>query len=492
MMTCKNYNTSLDLSVDGIQECKSSSLSVDVYSVSFTNCRTVYPIKIIRTSNKYKLNQQEDLKEIIADIYANGCSIRAAVGDNPKWSFFRCALASGSSYGCEYCEGRAEYIVCKDKNGNKSRGHLAWPYSTANCPARTREKIIDITDRLRNGENLDREEAKGFWGTSPFLALENFCFVKDIPVEYMHFSCIGVGKRLLELTFNVGENRDRITKRKLSEASTYNKLISEVKVTREFNRRIRNLDFGVIKAQEFRNIITIFFPIVLKCIPDDHPKEKKLWLQLAFSLRACIVPNVEFEPISKNLIKMTALSFYKNFESLFGKRNCSYSIHMTSHLLEIRGEVPLTERSAFKFENFYSELRNLFQPGTISPTKQIIRNCYMKRHLENHNCVKSNFYDIESNGREDNSLIYLYDNNMHQLYKIIEKIDENNYVCNPQGRFSYKTDLLNNVNWDLVGVYKVGPYSNEKVNIHRNQIHGKVVKINDFFVTCPNNVLQEK
>lgn len=90
-----------------------------MYGVSFHGCRTVYPIKIIRPINKFKINQQEHLKQVLDDITDNGCVLSAAVGDNPKRSFFRCALGSGSCYGCEYCEGKAEYIVCKDKNGNK-------------------------------------------------------------------------------------------------------------------------------------------------------------------------------------------------------------------------------------------------------------------------------------------------------------------------------------------------------------------------------------
>ena len=491
---CSEFHPILDLSVDGIQECKSSSLSADVYSVSFHGCRTVYPVMIIRPINKYKLNQQPYLKRVINDINDNDCLLHRAIGDNPKRSFFRCALGCGSYFGCEYCEVRAEYIVPKDKAGKKLRGHLAWPCSTANGPPRNIDNIRDIANRLREGEDLSSEECKGFWGTSHFLFLENFSFINNIPTEYMHSRCIGVVKRLIELTFNVGENRLRNTKRKLSLASEYNKLISEIKVLREFNRRIRNLDFGVMKAQEFRNIILIFFPIILKCIPDEFPKEKKMWLQLTFILRACTVPNAEFDQISNNVIESTALSFYKNYENLFGKRNCSYSIHLiTCHLLQMRGDVPLTETSAFKYENFYAELRNLFQPGTISPSKQILRNCYMKRLLENHNCAKSNFYDIESKGKEDNSLIYYLDDDKEFcFFKIVEKIDNNNFICQPQGKFKYQCDLLKDLPWDRVGVFKVGPYSDEKTLIKRSEIHGKVVKVNDFFITCPNNVLEEK
>ena len=75
----------------------------------------------------------------------------------------------------------------------------------------------------------------------------------------MHLGCLGVVKRLIELTFNIGESRKRVTKRKLSDANLFNSLMSSVQVAREFSRRCRQLNFGVFKAQEFRNIILFFF-----------------------------------------------------------------------------------------------------------------------------------------------------------------------------------------------------------------------------------------
>lgn len=400
MKVCGSYEPVIDLSLDGIQECKSSSLSADIYSVSFKNCKTVYPIKIIRSFNKFKPDEQEILKSVLKDINSNVLKIRTCVCDNPKRSFIRSALSHGASFAYEYCESRAEYIVSTALD-NKRRGQLAWPFSTYDGPRRTIEKIKNITEKIENGENLSRDEAKCFYGTSPLLSQNDFHFIFDIPSEYMHSGCLGQVKRLLELTFNVGERRDRNTTRKLSEPSEYNKYISTVKVTREFSRRQRHLDFGVFKAQDFRNVILFFYPIVLQCIGDNYKKEKRIWLQLAYVMRSCVLPNRQFNSISKNVLKKTTKSFYRSFEALYGKKNCTYSVHqMASHSLEIRGDDPMTEKSAFKFENFYAEVRNLFQPGTISPTKQIIQNCFMKRIQEPHNCVKSIFFMLKKKARK--------------------------------------------------------------------------------------------
>ena len=404
---CKNFHSSLDFSLDGIQECKSSSLSADVYTVSFSHCRSVYPIRIVRPINKFKMNDQEQLGSVINDINQCDCIIKNAIGDNPKRSCFRCGLSHAATFACEYCEGKVVHYKDPELGRNK-RGHLIWPSSTAEAEKRTLDSVREIIEKLRNGNILSKEESKGFWGVSHLIHQNNFHFIQNIPAEYMHCGCLGTVKRALELTFSVGEKRDRNTTRKLSDPKDYNKLISQVQVPREYNRRFRNLDLGVMKAQEYRNVILFFFDIVLNCIPDTYTREKKVWLQLAYILRACVLPNKEFKNVSENVILATSKSFYKNYEAVYGEKNCTYSIHLIgNHLLDIKGNVPLTERSAFKYENFYGELRNLFQPGTTAPSKQMLQNCYMKRILENHNCKKSIFYDIEKSGKENNSLVYM-------------------------------------------------------------------------------------
>lgn len=384
--------------------------------------------------------------------------------------------------------------ILRSRTQKKKKGHLAWPFATNDGPPRTKEKIIEITQKIENGELLTRDEAKGFYGTSPLLHQHNFDFINDLPAEYMHSGCIGVVRRMIELTFNVGENRKRITKRKLCDVSMYNMLISIVQSPHEFSRRCRNLDLGVMKAQEHRNCILFFFFIVVECIGNSFKQEQRLWLQLAYIMRSCVLTNEEYELINENDLKITAKSFYKNFESLYGKNNCTYSVHtIAGHIFQIRGDEPLTEKSAFKYENFYAELRNLFQPGTISPSKQILKNCYMKRKLEKHVCKRKNFFDVEKNGKENNSLIYYLDEQKkYQFFNIIKMNNNGTVTCNPQGRYPFKSDLLPNLSWEKIGVFKVGPHSDDEIIVPISKIQGKVLRVQEYFLTCPNNVLREQ
>ena len=426
-------------------ESKSSLASLDTYSVKFDQCRNIYPIRIVRPCERFKYDEQLELGNVLDDINENEIEIECAVCDNPKRCTLTCTKTHSAKNACEYCENCAVTCIAynkkaraliekkfenrssnineqlaileenpdtdneeeannlrnqlislteeKDRELNKTgRKQLTWPCSTMTGNLRTLEGIEAIVNEIERDPQIlkrDPDFCKGIKGRSLLLNQPSFNLLEDIPCEYMHSSCLGVVKRMVSLTFTVGENRERVTKRKLSKPELYNDQVKYIQVHRECSRRCRNLDFGVMKAAEFRNLILFFYPVVLNCIEDEFPKEKELWLHLVFMIRSCVLPNEEFELVETAAIESACKKFYSLFEELFGQINCSYSIHIVpSHLLLIRGNQPLTHRSAFKFENFFAEMRNLFHAGTVSPLKQILQNCYVKRILEHHVCEK--------------------------------------------------------------------------------------------------------
>ena len=512
---------------------------------------------MIRPINKYKYDEQNEILNVLNDIFENSIIITCVICDNPKRAIIRCALCHSSTYACEYCEASAvlvqdvlltstqdsikkkyelrkkslqntiEFLTespgtseSKERDNKKIeelikvinnlkkeeqeelkrlslRKKLTWPHSTMNGTLRTRDLIRYVVAKIERNEDLDKHEKKGFKGSSHLLHIENFHFINDIPAEYMHSNCLGVVKRMIELTFDVGETRTKVSKRKLSDVSLFNALIKAVQVVREFSRRCRNLDLSTIKAQEYRNIILFFFMIIVKCIDSNFPKEKMIWLYLAYIIRACILPNAEFHCIDVNHIKRACNKFYSLYEKSFGPTNCTYSVHITiSHVLRIRGNEPLTERSAFKFESFYSEMKNLYHPGSQAPLKQVLQNTMIKRSLESHSCSKPVKYDcvkVPNSGLENNSMIYIFNERKeHEFYNIVHINEDNTFECTKQGRFEYKCPLTPEINWSSVGVYKVGPCSSTMKTIKKSEIHGKVLKVHEHLITCPLNILKEQ
>ena len=550
----EEHDPIVQLSFDGVQESKSSSTSFDTYSLKFNHCQNIYPIKIIRPCDKYKYDAKQEFQKVLDSLNDNEVIIDCAVGDNPKRSFFRCAKCHGAKYACEYCQNFAVYFIGNKKNLStiekkftlqeqkinlemeeimlapdspnkteqinllkqllidlkkekkeeilkKCRKQLTWPSSTMEGNLRTIENVTAITEEIERNPGIlksDPDFCKGIKGRSLLLNQPHFHMLDDLPCEYMHLICLGVGKRLVELTYKVGENRVRVTTRKLTEPKVFNDLIRFIQVAREFSRRCRNLDFGVMKASEFRNILLFFFPIVLQGIEDEFEDEKKVWLHLVFMVRACVIPNNEFTNVNNDHVQSACKQFYILFEKCFGQNNCSYSVHVISHLLQIRGDRPLTEKSAFKFESFFSEMRQLFHPGTVSPLKQVLQNCFVKRLLHSHRCEKQTYYCADKpqkkESKENNHLVYIYnqEERSRTLYNIVEIVSDDEFCCNIQGKFTFQCPLTPDYNWSTVGIYRMGAISEEIHVIKRSDICGKVLKVLGLLITCPLNVLHEQ
>ena len=369
--------------------------------------------------------------------------------------------------------------------------HIVWPSNTRNAEPRTIEKIMEIIEKIESGVELTKEEKKGIKGRSLLLNIEGFNYISGIQTEYMHLVPLGVVKRLLELTFSIGETRTRVITTKLASPLKFNEAIKFIKFVREFSRRARALDLSVMKAQELRNLLLFLFPLVTDCLTANE-KEVKLWEMLAFMIRACIIPENEYQNVNIPSIKYCMNNFYIMYEQLYGPQNCTYSVHVTnSHLLKMRESGPLTETSAFKFEAFYAELRNSFQPGTSSVLKQMFQSVLLKRMLSNHVCEETIYYSEKDTALECNSLIYVYENNAHVIYKIVSSLKDT-FICNQMGNHKATFPNTNMLNWSSVGVYKKGGLSSENVTVKRDQIAGKVLKIKNLLITCPVNILREK
>ena len=535
---CPNFNTDVQVSLDAVSECRSNSNSLHVYSTRFSQCRVIYPVQIVRPIGKFRLDNQKYLDDFLADVCCNNCRIQCFIGDSAKRATARASKGHSSYYPCEYCESKGLLLYTLDKSFqsqklglqkqkqhilnqiahaeatsnqvelaslqsllqgindsiksmNKKNNNIVWPASTQNGSERTIQKVLDIVERLDQNDVLSLDEAKGILGRSLFLDIPYFNYVQDIPTEYLHCRCIGVVKRLVELTFDVGENRQRNTARKLSSILQFNALMLLILVPREFSRRARALDFSVFKGQEFRNIILFFFPLVLICI-EVNAKERRLWLLLAYMIRACILPDAEYQNLDPNVIEYCEIHFYKLYEQLFNARNCSYNTHLIgSHLKIMRCHGPLTLTSAFGFESFYGEVRHSFVPGTISPLKQVLQKVFLKRALSHHSCKSPIYYSPKETACESNSLIYTFKDSQYSIYKI-NSIEDDTFECFKVGKYDHSFPETPTMNWAKVGVFEAGGISDEIEFIDKKIVSGKVLKVDNLYLTCPINVLEEK
>ena len=117
---CPSYDpsTNVQLSLDGVSEAKSNSVSLDVYSLHFENCKNVYPHTILRPIHKDSFDKYKELDTFILNVIDQGNQISKFIADNPKRAFVRHSLSHSGTFPCEYCNARG--VHCPDTDGKKN------------------------------------------------------------------------------------------------------------------------------------------------------------------------------------------------------------------------------------------------------------------------------------------------------------------------------------------------------------------------------------
>ena len=340
---------------------------------------------------------------------------------------------------------------------------------------------------------LSAEEKEGIIGYSPFMDYPGFDYINGFPAEYLHLVCLGVMKRMLELSFSIGDTRKRITKRKLSSPNLFNIKMAIQKVVSEFGRRGRNMDFKVMKGEEFRNVILFFFPFVLETIKEDSrdaKSERKLWMVFVFQIRAYVLPDQEYSNVSNDELDMCTNEFAILFEHLYGTSNSSYNIHMMSHLKQVRSKGKLTDTSTFKHESYYGEMRRSYVAGTASTGKQILKNAYLRRSIPHVNCRKPLKFSPKETSRSSDKYIYIYEGNSFNFFVIKSILQDGRMVCVKHGKRRFTTPEVD-LDWSSVGVFMKSGESDQERLFWPHEVTGKAIVVSNLIITCPTNVLQE-
>ena len=86
----------------------------------------------------------------------------------------------GGYYSCPYCDIKGTYLG----------GKVVFTYKeSVKATLRTDKEIRDIMERIDKLDNPD--ERKGILSKSPLTELENFSFVDQIGLDYLHNFCLG-------------------------------------------------------------------------------------------------------------------------------------------------------------------------------------------------------------------------------------------------------------------------------------------------------------
>ena len=261
--------TQVILGTDGVAQSRSSNASLDVFTVEFVSCRTVYPIavcKVFQNSATSKERSRKNvmvakqlsldiLQEVAADLSRLGLRVTFFKCDAPKRAFIKNFQGHTSYFACEYCTLKA--ILYNEQQQSSKRGKqskakktrkLVWPSREPGEP-RTHEQTV----RLAQQEDLPPSDKFGVKGESVLTKFEGVDIIRDVPVEAMHFMYLGVVRSIISLALGIAPKKSLYRVAPINERFM-NESIVRVKLPTEMGRKTRPIDIGTWKASEYRQV----------------------------------------------------------------------------------------------------------------------------------------------------------------------------------------------------------------------------------------------
>ncbi len=405
----------IDFSVDGVPETKSGGISFDILSIQFHGCRNVYTLAILEPTKKgVKIDDDIVLMPLLSEIEESGLSVRWFIGDAPKRCKVRGHLQHNARFSCPYCLAEQVY---------EGRNHF-YPLSSLNAPERTLDFVNkQVSDIEKNPQRRkrDKDKFKGVARRSPLAVLPGFNIIDDIPAEKMHLIDLGVVRRMIALTYKIkGHTEDvgfvQTPVKQLSDKYVQQKVVSEC------SRRTRPIDFGNFKAEEWRYMYLAFWTLLF----DTCPRETRfIWNLTVYILRALMLPD-EYYTSVQGTIQGLLRRWYKAFVSAYGEHNCSYNVHVFSHLYRIRELALLTDTSATKFEDNFAILKQCFHGGSCSTGLQALQNAAICVGTgSGHVCEKSiKLSPLRNTSKVDDTLVFT---RARKVFKLLKPVSSDLY-----------------------------------------------------------------
>ena len=405
------------------------------------------------------------------------------IADAPKRAEMRCFKQFNAYYGCD---------VCTEKATRLGKGCvMVYPVRDVIRMADLRTHG-DTAHIARNIEDFSLDERRGVKGPSPLLRLPGFDIIYSMLPEYMHQIALGVAEKLVQLCFALGSTRPKTDKKyRRLPADSLNKEIAKVRLPTEISRRSRGIEVGCYKAEEYRNLCLILFPLLIKHC-EGRSDFVKLWTYLAFLTRAYVLPDDEYSHVSKGDLRVFRHRFLQRMQGTFGRRVMHYNTHIMLHLDTIRQEGNLADNSAFLFEKSFSLLRKDLAPTTPNPGKQVLGKMYESIESTHFTCRKQMRVRPHVTTKADDSYFYTFVGGTYLFYKCREESGTVSGTVLASRVVTRVSNLgLRTVRWESVGVYRKVCDVDDTEDVRKSLIAGKAVVCDDHIISLSRNVLDE-
>ncbi len=387
----------VDMSLDGVPESKSSGLSIDVLSIRFHGCDNIYTVGIMQPAKKGIKGKDEILlRPFLEELAEAGIHVRRVIADAPKRAVLQGMKTHASTYGCHYC-------MASKVNGK-------FPSSTYGAEARTDAELRRVADALEAGEDVD---SRGVKGPSLLRSIRGLDLINDVPTEAMHLICLGVVRRMMRCSFNVGPKMS--VAHKPADVAPLNRRLRKCKGITNFQRRPRDFDPAVWKAQEYRNFILCYWPSLIGTAPKGT---LKVWLLTVYIVRVLCLPDALYNRLVSNAIVTDMFrKWYVAYEKAFSGEQCTYNPHSFTHLKHVRNLGPLSETSALLYEDHYSIIKKSYRAGTPSIGTQALQTSLLSTMI-GHRCKPTYLLTTRTTSRVEDRYVYLKDGRIFLLTEV--------------------------------------------------------------------------
>lgn len=301
-------------------------------------------------------DQNDFLKDFVAEVKAlerHGYSyhgvvikfkVKGFICDAPARAFITCTKYHSGFSSCSKCT----------QTGERYENRVV--FSSKVVTKRSQQSFLQ-----QNDEDHHR-------GTT-ILTEINVDLVNDVPFEFMHLICLGVVRKLLNLWVNGKPKYMKFSGLTITNLSR--DLVKQRYLTPgDFNRKPRSLvELPRWKATEFRQFVLYTGPVVLQ----DKIPQTYLNHFNSLHLAVFILSNNDLIRKHGSYANTLLKYFVEQFSSLYGKENISYNVHGLLHVCDdVKVFGNLNNYSAFPFENYLGQLKNLIKGGN-RPLAQVCR-----------------------------------------------------------------------------------------------------------------------
>jgi len=319
-------------------------------------------------------------------------------------------VGHSATMGCSKCAKQFHYDHDAHKLDFSGYDRDNWPIQTLSAHREVCNKYL-LTQTKIQRKSIEREHGVRY---SVLVDLPYFNPIRYTVVDPMHNLFLGTAKHVMQTWIN----KDVLSKADLEKIE---QTVSKIHMPRDVGRLPLKITSGFagFTADQWRNWVTIFSPIALKCILDNA--HLHCWLLF---VRACnllctrIITTSDIHQADQYLVE-----FCKQFVLLYGNDSCTPNLHLHLHLKDCLLDYdPVHTFWLFSFER-YNGLLGKFYTNNQMIEEQIMRKFLSEQHIAKLNIPSEAADMFQLPNHESGSLCEMYSNEDVLQLKVLSQYD---------------------------------------------------------------------